>query len=143
MKKQTGITLIELMIVVAIIGILAVIAYPSYTQYKIRTNRADIQTEMMRISQRLQSYHVINHNYSDVTLATAGATANYPTTGSAFYVLALNVDEDNQGYILTATPQAGIQNGNGIVCLNQDGQKYWAKGATACALSSSSNWEGN
>ena len=55
MKKYEGFTLIELMIVVAIIAILAAIAYPSYTQYKIRTNRADVQSEMMQTAQRLQS----------------------------------------------------------------------------------------
>lgn len=53
MFKQRGFTLIEVMIVVVIIGVLVAIVYPSYTQYKVRTNRADMQVEMMNIAQNL------------------------------------------------------------------------------------------
>ncbi len=142
--NKNGFTLIELMIVVAIIAILAAIAYPSYTQYKIRTNRADVQSEMIRLAQRLQSYHIINHSYSSATLDNETTTENYPTTGTAYYTIGLTIDSDNQGYTLTATPTTDtVQSGNGVVCLNQDGQKYWVKAATACDLSSSSSWDAN
>lgn len=139
MKKYEGFTLIELMIVVAIIAILAAIAYPSYTQYRIRGNRADVQSEMMQTAQRLQSYYVINHNYTSATLDNGLTSKDYPSS-NAVYRIALNVND--QTWTLTATPKTTtIQSGNGAVILNSEGQKCWTKGQS-CATSATSNWDG-
>lgn len=59
MKKQSGFTLIELMIVVAIIGILAAIALPAYQTY---TNKA---------------------KFSEVVLATSGVKTAVEICGQA------------------------------------------------------------
>ena len=140
MNKNLGFTLIELMIVVAIIAILAAIAYPSYTQYKIRTNRADVQSEMMNIAQRLQSYHVINHNYTNATLDNSNLSKDYPAS-NAVYTITLTPSV--QSWVLVAEPKsATIQSANGNVILNSQGQKCWTKGASTCALSGTSNWDG-
>lgn len=139
MNKKAGFTLIELMIVVAIIAILAAIAYPSYTQYKVRTNRVDVQSEIMQIAQRLQSYYVINHNYSNAKLDNGALTKNYPSSGAAY---TLTLVPAGQTWTLTATPKTGtVQDGNGALVINSLGQKCWTKGST-CTPSATSNWDG-
>ena len=141
--NYTGFTLIELMIVVAIIAILAAIAYPSYTSYRVKTNRVDVQTQMMNIAQRLQSYKSVNHSYTGATLAGLGISSTYPDSGE--YNLDLTIDGDNHGYLLKAEPNSStIQESNGEICLNQEGFKFWEKGSDCDAddLTNESSWDG-
>ena len=64
--RQTGFTLIELMITVVIIAILAAIAMPAYQEYVKRGNRAAAESEMMDIANREQQYLLANRCYADL-----------------------------------------------------------------------------
>lgn len=149
-NKTKGFTLIELMIVVAIIGILAAIAYPSYQEYVRKTKRTEAQAELLDLAQKLQKFKIANFSFkpiindieTPVTLAQLHHSGNIPTQGETLYTIQL-ANVGLTSWTLIATPKVGTVVANdGVICLNQRNQKYWAKGATACNLSETSNWDG-
>lgn len=141
MKNIQGFSLIEVMIAVGTIAVLAAIALPMYSQHQIRVNRTDVQAEMLDIASKLSQQKIIRHNYKGVTLTSINKGAQFPSDRSPNYDLVLDIDTDNQGYTLSATPLSNTkQKDDGIICLNQDGQRFWQKGKSTCKLSATSTW---
>jgi type IV pilus assembly protein PilE len=62
--RQTGITLLELLIVVAIVAIISAIAYPSYTQFVVKTKRAAATAVLMQVADRQQQFFMDNKQYA-------------------------------------------------------------------------------
>ena len=67
MKRSSGFTLMELMIVVAIVVLLAAIALPSYQSYVVRAHRAAAKAQMLEIAAREQQYFLANRAYGDLS----------------------------------------------------------------------------
>lgn len=97
-RRSAGLTLIELMVVVAVISILASIAYPSYRQQVLRANRTEAKTALLERAQTFEKCFTRVHTYDGCDV-TSGPTA------SGLYLIA--AVPNGETFFITATPQRG------------------------------------
>lgn len=129
-KSIKAFTLLEVLIVVAIIGILAAISYPAYTNYLIKTNRTDVQAEMVSLAHDFSSYKMAKGNFDDLTLKGGGASINYPDNKPLYTI---TLDSDELSWELKAEPNTGtIQADSGAITLDSTGKQCWEKISGAC-----------
>jgi type IV pilus assembly protein PilE len=74
-RPQIGITLIELMVVVAIIAIISAFAYPSYQRYVVKAKRTVAQNTLLQVADRQQQFFMDNKRYT-TDLTDLGFTAD-------------------------------------------------------------------
>ncbi|MBD1571832.1 type IV pilin protein [Vibrio sp. S17_S38] len=109
--RQKGMTLIELLIVIAIIGILTSIAYPSYQEHILKSHRATAMADMMKIQIELE----LDKNKTGVyhfSSIVSGGTCRFCDTEASRYQL--EIDDTGSGmdsYIIIAVPvESSAQN---------------------------------
>lgn len=130
MKKESGFTLIELMIVVAILGILAGIAYPSYQGYLEKTRRADAKGALVSFANAMERHYTENYTYE------GAATGGNDTGTPAIFAAEAPLDGDSKSYDLTilsadettfvlrADPK-NVQSGDGFLEITSTGERRW------------------
>ncbi|WP_408900412.1 type IV pilin protein [Photobacterium piscicola] len=65
MIKQKGVTLIEMLIVVAVIGVLTAIAYPSYQSHVLKGHRTQAMGDLIMIQLAMEDKRTGGKAYSD------------------------------------------------------------------------------
>ena len=119
-KRQTGMTLIELMIVVVVLGIIIAIGVPSYRAYIIRANRVDATSALLRLAANQERFYMQNNTYaSNAELAAAlPAGLGIPGTDHGYYNLTIAAAGAGLvvGYTATATAVVGESQGSDADC---------------------------
>lgn len=142
--RQAGVTLIELMVVVAIVAAIFAFAFPSYERYIVRAKRAVGQNVLMQVADRQQQFFMDNKRFAaDLTNLGFGANpfivdddgaGTVAGDVDAVYSVALsNVTATT--WTATATP-VGAQLSRDTFCgnltINQAGAKGKSGGADNC-----------
>jgi type IV pilus assembly protein PilE len=115
-RRQSGFSLLELMMVVAIVGILASIAYPSFMQNARKSNRADAKMSLLRAAGNQERFFATSLTYTnDVT------KLGFPANGLSekeYYVISAAAGATGIGssYILTATAITGTMQEDDTNC---------------------------
>jgi type IV pilus assembly protein PilE len=115
MRRETGFSLIELMIAVAVIAIIASIAYPAYTAQIVKTRRAEAKAVLMTTSQALERCYTRYAAYNAGACQTANDLGAGIDSENGHYQVTAALAANT--YTLTAAPQ-GYQATKDADCAN-------------------------
>ena len=125
-SRQDGMTLLELMIVIAIVGILASIAMPSFNNSVMKARRADARNSMFDWQLRQAEYFADNLTYASVSTIN-GSGGDTVDSGEGYYGITVTILETTT-FQMTATPKIGTTQASdsecASFCINQDGPLY-------------------
>ena len=124
-RRDTGFTLLEMLIVVVVVAVLAMIAFPSYQEHLRKGRRAAAEAHLMDISQRQQQYF---HDVRSYASAVATLDMSTPSDVSRYYTIAIaTAAGPPPTFTATATPVAGtvqeLDLGGNALSVNQAGTK--------------------
>jgi type IV pilus assembly protein PilE len=135
MRKRSdnvsGMTLIELLIVVAIVGILAAVAGPAWNDQVIKSRRADARKTLLAAQIEQEQYRANNLTYA--TSMSAMGMGSFDSTSRDYYRLEV-VSADTTSFLITATPNGNQANDStcNAFAVRQTGPEHSGYAALDC-----------
>ena len=103
---MSGVTLVELMIVVVVISVLAAIAYPNYREFSARAKRMEAKTALLKAATNQERFYLQNNRFSQ-DMKELGFTANpYDTDSGSYRITTVSVVA-SADFTVTATYRLG------------------------------------
>jgi type IV pilus assembly protein PilE len=129
--RDSGFTLVELLIVIVIASILVAIAVPSYQAQVQKSRRTDARNAVLDIAAREERFLSVSNSYSNLPTDVGYGGALWPqTVSNGYYQVTVTSPDPNQpgvspSFIITANP-IGIQVGDtacAAISVNQLGSE--------------------
>jgi type IV pilus assembly protein PilE len=109
-RRDSGVTLIELIIVLVIISILSMVAYPSFMQSVRKGKRTDAYTALTRVGGNLERFFGANTTYTtDTSLLGLIHDEGTALSDNRYYVITVAAGATGIGssYVVSASARAG------------------------------------
>lgn len=132
-RRQVGLTLIELMVVVAVLAVLSAIAYPLYTEQTRKARRADAKIALETIALAQERAYTLQGSYESSLGAGTLQLSTALSSGASeegYYNLA--IAGGGQAFTVTAS-KTGAQDGDddcATFTINHLGQKTATDGGS-------------
>ncbi len=121
MKRQRGVTLVELMTVVAVIAILASLGYPMYLEQQMKGRRTDGKAMLHNVMQQSERFYTENNTFTTDMAALGFGSGPYMSEHDT-HTIALAAGPTGNittSVTITATPSASDTKCN-VLSLSSD-----------------------
>ena len=132
-RKNTGFTIVELLIIIVVIGILAAITIVAFSGISNRANDTAVQSDLAAMGKKMQLFYA-EKGYYPQTVADLATTSIVASKGSYMTTSTVTV---NLGYCSN-----NARTGYAIFAMSKSGNRYVIKEGGAVALdTTSTTWD--
>ncbi len=85
MRRQAGVSLLELLLVAAVISVMVGIALPAYQAFVLAAGRADARSLLHQVAADQEQYHLLHGTYSGYAAPLSDPPASTVVSGSGGY----------------------------------------------------------